>query len=126
MAVLAPWVVPIIAPGFDAPTTELTVKLTRLMLLSPVFVGMGAVVSGLLNSYGRFGVPAVAPLVYNLAIIAAAVVLAPTLGVEGLAIGVVAGSVLHLAIQLPQLRKVGRHYDLTIGLAIRASARSPG
>jgi putative peptidoglycan lipid II flippase len=116
MALLAPWVVPIIAPGFDAETTELTVRLTRLMLLSPVFVGMGAVVSGLLNSYGRFGVPAVAPLVYNLAIIGAAVVLAPTLGVEGLAVGVVIGSMLHLAIQLPQLRNVGRHYDLTIGL----------
>ena len=107
MAILAPWVVPIIAPGFDAPTTELTVRLTRLMLLSPVFIGMGAVVSGLLNSYGRFGVPAVAPLVYNLAIIAAAVVLAPIFGVEGLAIGVVAGSILHL---------VARRYDLTIGL----------
>ena len=116
MAILAPWLVPIIAPGFDAPTTELTVRLTRLMLLSPVFIGMGAVVSGLLNSYGRFGVPALAPLVYNLAIIAAAVVLAPIMGVEGLAIGVVAGSILHLAIQLPQLRKVAGHYDLTIGL----------
>jgi putative peptidoglycan lipid II flippase len=116
MAILAPWVVPIIAPGFDGPTTALTVRLTRLMLLSPVFVGMGAVVSGLLNSYGRFGVPALAPLVYNLAIIAAAVVLAPLLGVEGLAIGVVIGSILHLAIQLPQLRKVGQGYDLSIGL----------
>lgn len=116
MAVLAPWVVPIIVPGFDAPTTETTVRLTRLMLLSPVFVGMGAVVSGLLNSYGRFGVPALAPLVYNLAIIGAAVVLAPILGVEGLAIGVVLGSILHLAIQLPQLRGVGHHYDLTLGL----------
>jgi putative peptidoglycan lipid II flippase len=116
MAILAPWVVPIIAPGFDAPTTELTVRLTRLMLLSPVFIGMGAVVSGLLNSYGRFGVPAVAPLVYNLAIIAAAVVLAPIFGVEGLAIGVVAGSILHLVIQLPQLRKVAGRYDLTIGI----------
>ncbi len=116
MAILAPWVVPIIAPGFDAPTTALTVRLTRLMLLSPVFVGMGAVVSGLLNSYGRFGVPALAPLAYNLAIIAAAVVLAPLLGVEGLAIGVVIGSILHLAIQLPQLRKVGQGYDLSIGL----------
>jgi putative peptidoglycan lipid II flippase len=116
MAILAPWVVPIIAPGFDAATTEQTIRLTRIMLLSPVFVGMGAVVSGLLNSYGRFGVPALAPLVYNLAIIAAAVVLAPTLGVEGLAVGVVAGSFLHLAIQLPQLRKLAGHYDLTIGL----------
>jgi putative peptidoglycan lipid II flippase len=116
MAILAPWVVPIIAPGFDGPTTEKTIHLTRIMLLSPVFVGMGAVVSGLLNSYGRFGVPALAPLVYNLAIIAAAVVLAPMLGVEGLAIGVVIGSILHLAIQLPGLRSVGQHYDLSIGL----------
>ncbi len=116
MAILAPWVVPIIAPGFDPETTELTVRLTRVLLLSPVFIGMGAVVSGLLNTYGRFGVPAGAPLVYNLAIIVAAVVLAPTLGVEGLAIGVVTGSILHLAIQLPQLRRVGRHYDLKIGL----------
>jgi putative peptidoglycan lipid II flippase len=50
MAILAPWVVPMIAPGFDDATTELTVKLSRLMLLSPIFIGMGAVVSGLLNS----------------------------------------------------------------------------
>ena len=116
MAILAPWVVPVIAPGFDAPTTALTVRLTRLMLLSPVFIGMGAVVTGLLNSYGRFGVPALAPLVYNLGIIGAAVVLAPALGVEGLAVGVVIGSILHLAIQLPQLRNVGQGYDLSIGL----------
>jgi len=116
MAIAAPWLVPIIAPGFDAPTTALTVKLTRLMLLSPVFIGMGAVVSGLLNSYGRFGVPALAPLVYNLAIIAAAIVLAPIIGVEGLAIGVVIGSILHLAIQLPALRGVGQRYDLSLGL----------
>ncbi|MEX0710198.1 MAG: murein biosynthesis integral membrane protein MurJ [Chloroflexota bacterium] len=116
MAIAAPWVVPIIAPGFDAPTTELTVRMTRIMLLSPVFVGMGAVVSGLLNSHERFTVPAIAPLVYNVAIIAAAVVLAPMVGVEGLAIGVVIGSILHLAIQLPELRRVGQRYDLTLGL----------
>ena len=117
MAIAAPWIVPIIAPGFDAPTTELTVRMTRLMLLSPVFVGMGAVVSGLLNSHQRFTLPAAAPLVYNLAIIAAAVVLAPLIGVEGLAVGVVIGSILHLAIQLPELRRVGQRYDLTLGLA---------
>ena len=116
MAITAPWVVPIIAPGFDAETTELTVRMTRLMLLSPVFVGMGAVVSGLLNSHERFTLPAIAPLVYNLAIIAAAVILAPLVGVEGLAIGVVIGSILHLAIQLPALRGVGQRYDLTLGL----------
>jgi len=116
MAIFAPWLVPLITPGFDAEATELTIKLTRLMLLSPVFVGMGAVVTGLLNSYGRFAVPALAPLVYNAAIIAAAIFLAPLLGVEGLAVGVVVGSLGHLAIQLPQLAKVGQRYDLFISL----------
>ncbi len=116
MAIFAPLLVPIVAPGFDAPTTELTVRMTRVMLLSPVFIGMGAVVSGILNSYQRFAVPAIAPLVYNLAIIAAAIFLAPVMGVEGLAVGVAVGSLLHLVIQLPNLGGVGQRYDLSIGL----------
>ncbi|HEX2195110.1 MAG TPA: murein biosynthesis integral membrane protein MurJ [Candidatus Limnocylindria bacterium] len=117
MAILAPWVVPIVAPGFDAPTTELTVRMTRIMLLSPVLIGIGAVVSGILNSYERFAVPSLAPLAYNLCIIGAAIFLAPIWGVEGLAVGVAIGSLAHLAIQLPELGKVGQRYDLTIGLA---------
>jgi putative peptidoglycan lipid II flippase len=117
MAVLAPVLVPVVAPGFDAPTTELTIRMTRVMLLSPVLIGMGAVVSGILNSYERFAVPALAPLAYNLAIILAAIVLAPIMGVEGLAVGVAVGSLAHLAIQLPELGRVGQRYDLTIGLS---------
>ena len=117
MAIFAPVVVPIVAPGFDAPTTELTVRMTRVMLLSPVLIGIGAVISGILNSYERFAVPALAPLAYNLCIIAAAIFLAPLMGVEGLAVGVAVGSLAHLAIQLPELGKVGQRYDLTIGLS---------
>jgi putative peptidoglycan lipid II flippase len=116
MAILAPVLVPIVAPGFDVPTTELTIRMTRVMLLSPVLIGMGAVVSGILNSYERFAVPALAPLAYNLAIILAAILLAPIIGVEGLAVGVAIGSLAHLAIQLPELGRVGQRYDLTIGL----------
>jgi putative peptidoglycan lipid II flippase len=117
MAIFAPLVVPIVAPGFDAPTTELTVRMTRVMLLSPVLIGIGAVISGVLNSYERFTVPALAPLAYNLCIIAAAIFLAPIMGVEGLAVGVAVGSLAHLVIQLPELGKVGQRYDLTIGLS---------
>ncbi|HEY7331781.1 MAG TPA: murein biosynthesis integral membrane protein MurJ [Candidatus Limnocylindria bacterium] len=117
MAIFAPLVVPIVAPGFDAPTTELTVRMTRVMLLSPVLIGIGAVISGILNAYERFAVPALAPLAYNLCIIAAAIFLAPVLGVEGLAVGVAVGSLAHLAIQLPELGKVGQRYDLSIGLS---------
>lgn len=116
MAVFAPWIVPLVTPGFDAPTTELTIRMTRIMLLSPVFIGMGAVVSGILNSYERFAIPAIAPLLYNVAIIAAAIVLAPILGVEGLAVGVAIGSLAHLVIQLPNLASVGQRYDLTVSL----------
>jgi putative peptidoglycan lipid II flippase len=116
MAIFAPLFVPIVAPGFDAPTTELTVRMTRIMLLSPVLIGMGAVVTGILNSHQQFTVPAIAPLLYNLAIIGAAIFLAPIMGVEGLAVGVAIGSMAHLVVQLPNLAKVGQRYDLTIGL----------
>ena len=116
MAIFAPLFVPIVAPGFDAPTTELTVRMTRIMLLSPVLIGMGAVVTGILNSYQQFTVPAIAPLLYNLAIIGAAIFLAPIMGVEGLAVGVAIGSMAHLVVQLPNLARVGQRYDLTIGL----------
>ncbi len=117
MAIFAPVLVPIVAPGFDAPTTELAIRMTRIMLLSPVLIGIGAVVSGILNSYERFAVPALAPLAYNACIIGAAIFLAPLMGVEGLAVGVAVGSLAHLAIQLPQLARVGQRYDLTIGLS---------
>ena len=116
MAILAPLFVPIVAPGFDEETTELTIRLTRIMLISPVLIGMGAVVTGILNSYQQFTVPSLAPLAYNLAIIGAAIFLAPVMGVEGLAIGVAIGSLAHLVIQLPNLIRVGHRYQLRIHL----------
>ena len=116
MAIFAPFFVPIVAPGFDQPTTDLTVKLTQIMLISPVLIGMGAVVSGILNSYQQFTIPSLAPLAYNLVIIAAAIFLAPIIGIEGLAIGVVIGSAAHLAIQLPSLARVGKRFELTLNL----------
>jgi putative peptidoglycan lipid II flippase len=130
MAILAPVFVPIlVVPGYDQPTTELTVRLTQIMLVSPVLIGMGAVVSGLLNSYQQFTIPSLAPLAYNLVIIAAAIVLAPIMGIEGLAIGVVIGSLAHLAIQLPGLARVGHRYQLWIDLShpgVRKVARLMG
>jgi putative peptidoglycan lipid II flippase len=117
MAILAPVLVPVVvAPGFDEQTTDLTVRLTQIMLISPVLIGMGAVVSGILNSYQQFTVPSLAPLAYNLVIIGAAIFLAPTMGIEGLAVGVVVGSAAHLAIQLPSLARVGRRFELKIDL----------
>jgi putative peptidoglycan lipid II flippase len=126
MAIGAPWLVPIVAPGFDAETTALTIHLTQVMLLSPVFIGLGAVVSGLLQTHGSFGPTAIAPLVYNLAIILAAVFVAPALGVEALAAGVVVGSIGHLVVQLPALRRLEPAWRPRIDLRHKGVRRVTG
>src|SRR6185437_16105819 len=87
------------------------------MILSPIFLALGSLVTSVLNARGRFAASAIAPIVYNLAIIGGALFLAPTLGLTGLAIGVVGGSIAHLAIQLAPLRAQGFRYERRIDLA---------
>lgn len=120
---LAPVVVPIITPGFDEAGWARTTDLTRIMLLSPMFLALGSVASSLLNAGGRFVASAVAPIVYNVAIIAGALLLGPTYGVTGLAIAVVAGSLLHLLVQLPNVRALGYRHVPHVDLG-DASART--
>ena len=95
--VAAPVIVPAITPGFTQAQWDQTVDLTRIMILSPIFLALGSLVTSVLNAQGRFAASAIAPIVYNLAIIGGALFLAPTFGLTGLAIGVVAGSLAHLA-----------------------------
>jgi putative peptidoglycan lipid II flippase len=114
--IAAPWLVPAITPGFDQAGLERTIGLTRIMLAAPVLLALGAVATSALNADRRFAASAVAPIVYNLAIIAAALFLSSSLGVTGLAIGVVAGSFGHLAVQLPALVRAGFRYSFRIDL----------
>jgi putative peptidoglycan lipid II flippase len=106
----------VVAPGFDPAKRALTVQLMRLMLLSPVVFGVSGIVMGVLNSYQHFLLPALAPIVYNLSIIGAALFLSPSLGIHSLAMGVVVGSLLHLAVQVPSLVKRGMGYSPILGL----------
>ena len=115
--VAAPLIIPAITPGFGPEESSRTVDLTRIMILSPIFLALGSLVTSVLNSRGRFAASAIAPIVYNLAIIGGAILLAPSFGVTSVAIGVVAGSLLHLAIQLAPLRALGYRYDPRIDLA---------
>jgi putative peptidoglycan lipid II flippase len=116
-ALAAPWLVStILAPGFSPEQQALTVSLMRWMLVSTVVFGVSGIVMGVLNSFQHFLLPALAPLIYNLSIIAAALFLAPSLGVYALVIGVVAGSLLHLDVQLFGLWWYGAHYRATLGL----------
>jgi putative peptidoglycan lipid II flippase len=90
-----------VARGFAPAEQALTADLMRWMLITPIVFGVSGIVMGILNSYQHFVLPALAPVVYNVAIIAGALVLAPMLGVYGLVAGVVVGAALHLAIQIP-------------------------
>jgi putative peptidoglycan lipid II flippase len=83
--------------------------MTRLMLVSPVLFAVSGMFMGILNARRHFLMPALAPLFYNLSIIVAALV---SDDVQGLALGVVAGAALHLAVQLPDLRAAGMVYSL--------------
>lgn len=117
---LAPWLVrDIIAPGFDPEQQALTSSLMRIMLIAPVLFGVSGIFMGILNARQHFLLPALAPIVYNLGIIAGAVLLAPAMGVAGLAWGVVAGALGHLLVQVPGLIRQGLQYTLTLGLRNR-------
>ncbi len=126
MFVLAPVLIPVITPGFDAATMATTVELTRIMLLSAVFLAMGSVATSILNASGRFAAAAVAPSVYNLAIIGATLVLYPSMGIAGVAVGVVAGALGHVLVQLPPLGQVGFRYTPRIDRADPAARKALG
>ena len=126
IAVFAPTLVrTVVAPGFDPALQRLTVRLLRMMLVTPIVFGVSGVVMGALNAHKHFLLPALAPSVYNLSIIGGAVVLGPRLGVLGMAIGVVVGSGLHLLVQVPQLVRYGARYVPALGLG-NSSVREVG
>lgn len=107
LAILMPYLVPFFVPGFDDTKKDLTVQLARIMLASPIFFGLSYILGGILNSYKRFAVYSLAPLVYNLAIIFGTLFLAPIFGVVGVAYAVIVGAFLHMAIQIPIVRRLG-------------------
>jgi putative peptidoglycan lipid II flippase len=112
----APQLVPLITPGFNADEMARTTEMTRIMVLSPLFLAAGSVATSVLNARGRFAAAALAPLVYNAAIIFGALVLVPRVGLNGLAYGVVLGAMGHVLVQVPSVARLGArivpHVDL--------------
>jgi len=115
-----PLVSSVLAPGFTPAQQQLTVSLMRPMLLSSVLFGASGLVMGALNATQHFVAPAAAPVLYNVAIILAALVLAPVYGIYGLVVGVVAGALAHLFVQIPALLKKGYRYQASLSVHDRA------
>jgi putative peptidoglycan lipid II flippase len=97
-----------LAPGLsnDPQLFTLTISLLRIQLISAVLFGLGGLFVGILNAHQIFLVPALTPALYQLGIIFGALVLAPSMGIYGLAWGVVIGAVFYLLIQIPALTKL--------------------
>jgi putative peptidoglycan lipid II flippase len=105
---VAPWVMRLFAPGFEGELYDLTVALSRLLFPILLLLGVSGLVVGILNSYERFAAFALAPLFWNVAIIAVLVGLAPAFPegdeIYAYAIGVLVGTVVQLAIVAWDLR----------------------
>jgi putative peptidoglycan lipid II flippase len=107
----APLLVRLMAPGFaqDPAQEALTVLLTRIMFPYLAFIALSALAMGVLNAHRDFALPALAPLFFNVALIAAALWLAPAMDVPalGLAVGVLVGGLAQLGLQIPGLARRG-------------------
>ena len=110
----APWLVALLAPGFDPEKAALTITLTRVMYPFILLVSLAALAMGMLNARNVFGIPAMASSFFNLGSIIVGVALGwwldPAFGPKallGLAIGTLVGGGLQLAVQLPALRRAG-------------------
>jgi putative peptidoglycan lipid II flippase len=118
-ALAAPWLVShLIAPGFPPEQQDLTVELLRIILVSTLIFAVSGIQMGILNAFQHFLLPALAPVAYNLGILAGAIVLAPRFGIRGLAYGVVLGAVLHLLVKVPGLVHYGFRYRPVLGLRL--------
>jgi putative peptidoglycan lipid II flippase len=99
---LIPRLTGIILPGITDPARlAQLVTLSRLLLLSPLFLGFSNLLASVTQTYKRFFLYALSPIVYNACIIFGIVYLYPHYGITGVVYGVIVGALLHLAIQIP-------------------------
>lgn len=112
--VTAPWG---IGPSFPPEVQHLTTQLMRILLLSTLIFAVSSIVTGSLHAHQHFLLPAFTSVVYSGGIIFGAVVLAPSLGVFGLAWGAVIGAFFHLAIQIPGVIHYGIRWIPTMQLS---------
>ncbi|MBN1812115.1 MAG: murein biosynthesis integral membrane protein MurJ, partial [Anaerolineae bacterium] len=115
-AVFARSIVVTVAPGFanDPAQVALATQLMRLVLIQTLIFSASAVVTSVLQAHQHFLLPALAPLCYTLGRILGAVVLAPRMGIFGLAWGGLAGAVAHLLVKLPWLVRRQARWRLTL------------
>lgn len=110
----APQVARFMAGGFDAQLLQTAIDLMRLTVPAVLFLSLSSVLSGVLYALKRFAFPAFSAPLYNASMIVVAIILADRFGIAAMALGLLTGSILQVAFQLPALRgaTLRWHFDL--------------
>ena len=104
VSLIAFWIMPslmfFIAPGFSKELGAKAVELSRIMLLSPLLLGLSNLFGTITQLFRKFFIYSLSPVLYNFGIIVGVVFLYPFFGIYGLAYGVVVGALLHFLVQV--------------------------
>ncbi|OHA88445.1 MAG: hypothetical protein A2741_00765 [Candidatus Zambryskibacteria bacterium RIFCSPHIGHO2_01_FULL_43_27] len=104
--IFSPTITSHLFPGFSVESNSVVSLMTRILLLSPVLLGISNLFGSLAQANNRFLVYALSPLLYNFGIILGVIFLYKPFGLYGLAIGVIFGAMLHLLIQVPTILRL--------------------
>ncbi|MDF2672070.1 MAG: murJ [Clostridiales bacterium] len=102
--------IPLVGVGMmkERDSFNLVVNLTRIMFPAVMFTVMAGLLKGILNTYKRFSISSLGPVMYNVGIILGAIALGGTFGIYGMAIGVLVGGMLNFLIQVPEFLRLGK------------------
>jgi putative peptidoglycan lipid II flippase len=103
----------LIAPGFNPVELGLMVQLTRLLLIAQGFFVISSLMTGIIQSFERFLLPALAAILYNAAIIFGILFLAEPFSIHGVVYGVIGGAFLHFIVQVPLVMKLGFKFSFS-------------
>lgn len=106
--------------AFTPTQVQVAANLTRLMLFAQFFFAISNFLTGILQSYQRFIVPAIAPILYNLGIVLGVFLFGQHIGIYAAGVGVILGACLHMVVQLPFVFRLGFKFS------IRLNHKHPG
>jgi len=101
IAIFMPYIAKFIAPGFNSEQMVLLITTSRIMLFSPIFIGLSNLIGTVTQLYKNFLIFSLSPIFYNLGILFGVLFLYKKIGVYGLALGVILGAFMHLGVQIP-------------------------
>ncbi|MEO7617811.1 MAG: murein biosynthesis integral membrane protein MurJ, partial [Candidatus Saccharibacteria bacterium] len=113
----------LVAPGFDMDRHQMTVDLTRIMAITPVFFAISSIFGSVAQSFNRFRIFSFASVFYNLGIIFGIVILSGHYGIYGVAYGVVIGTIIQAIVQVLGLAGLGVTYRPSLNFRLKGVRR---